>query len=91
MIYDDDGQLMVGSFMDYDLPKADSVPSIEAVMVNNPSVHGPFGARGVGEPPMTAGPAVIVNAIKDATGVRLTEVPVRSEVLWKAMQGNGQN
>ncbi|MBI1881891.1 MAG: molybdopterin-dependent oxidoreductase, partial [Chloroflexi bacterium] len=86
MLYDDDGQLLTGSFMDYAVPKIDSVPSIEAVLVTNPSPLGPFGARGVGEPPITAGPAAIANAIKDAVGVRLTELPLRSEIVWKALQ-----
>jgi CO/xanthine dehydrogenase Mo-binding subunit len=55
-------------------------------LVTNPSPFGPFGARGVGEPPITAGPAAIANAIRDAVGVRITELPLRSETVWKALQ-----
>lgn len=90
MVYSDEGQLLAGTFMDYDIPKAGAVPNIEAVLVHNPSPLGPFGMRGVGEPPITAGPAAIANAIKDATGVRITQVPIRSERLWQALQANGQ-
>jgi CO/xanthine dehydrogenase Mo-binding subunit len=87
MLYDDEGQLLTGSLMDYAVPKFDSVPGVEAVLVNNPSPLGPFGARGVGEPPITAGPAAIANAIRDAVGVRLTDLPLRSERVWQALQG----
>lgn len=86
MIYDDEGQLLTGSLMDYDLPKANVTPSVEAVLVHNPSPYSPFGLRGVGEPPITAGAAALANAVRDATGVRLTEVPIRSERLWQALR-----
>jgi CO/xanthine dehydrogenase Mo-binding subunit len=86
LLYDEEGQLITGSFMDYAVPKMDQVPHIEAVLLTNPSPTGPFGARGVGEPPITAGPAVIANAIRDAVGVRLTELPLRSETVWQALQ-----
>ncbi len=85
MVYDEYGQLLTASFMDYNLPSFDQVPDIEAVLVENPSPHGPFGARGVGEPPITAGAAAIANAIRDATGVRVSELPVRAETLWRAL------
>lgn len=86
MVYDEYGQLLTASFMDYNLPQFDQVPDIETVLVETRSPHGPFGARGVGEPPITAGAAAIANAVRDATGVRVTQVPIRAEVLWKAMQ-----
>ena len=85
MAFDDEGQLLSGSFMDYALPRFDTVPTIETVMVEVPSPHGPFGARGIGEPPIIAGAAALVNAIRDATGVRVTELPVKNETLWQAM------
>jgi CO/xanthine dehydrogenase Mo-binding subunit len=89
MVYDEYGQLLTASFMDYTLPQFDQVPDIETVLVENPSPMGPFGARGVGEPPITAGAAAIANAVRDATGVRITQTPIRPEVLWKAMHENG--
>lgn len=90
MYYDEYGQLLTATFMDYDMPKANDVPTIETILVYNPSPHGPFGARGVGEPPITAGAAAIANAIRDATGVRITQLPIRPEVLWQALHANGQ-
>jgi len=85
MVYDEYGQLLTGSFMDYDLPKIDGVPAIEAILVENRSPHGPFGARGIGEPPITAGAAALANAIRDAVGARVTETPIRAELLWRAL------
>jgi CO/xanthine dehydrogenase Mo-binding subunit len=90
MLYDESGQLLTGSFMDYDVPKAETLPSFEAVLVQNPSPYGPFGARGVGEPPITAGAAAIANAIRDATGVRVDSLPIRPETLWRALQEDDQ-
>jgi CO/xanthine dehydrogenase Mo-binding subunit len=86
MIYDENGQLLTGSFMDYDIPKIDTVPSVEAILVENPSAHGPCGSRGIAEPPIIAGPAALANAIRDAADVRLDEIPIRSEAVWRAMK-----
>jgi CO/xanthine dehydrogenase Mo-binding subunit len=92
MVYDESGELLTSTFMDYDIPKATAVPEIEAVLVHNPSPIGPFGARGIGEPPITAPAAAIGNAIKDATGVRIKELPLRAETVWRALHGgNGQS
>jgi CO/xanthine dehydrogenase Mo-binding subunit len=89
MVYDEHGQLLTGTFMDYDIPKMDTVPPVETILVQNPSPHGPFGARGIGEPPITAGAAALANAVRDAIGVRVTETPIRAETLWRAMH-NGE-
>jgi CO/xanthine dehydrogenase Mo-binding subunit len=77
--------------MDYDIPKIDTVPTLETILVQNPAPDGPFGARGIGEPPITAGAAALANAVRDATGVRVTETPIRSEALWRAMHENGSS
>ncbi|MBT5793920.1 MAG: xanthine dehydrogenase family protein molybdopterin-binding subunit [Deltaproteobacteria bacterium] len=83
MLYDDEGQLLTGSFMEYDFPKADCVPSIETILIENPSPNGPFGVRGIGEPPIIPVGAAIANAVNDAIGVRCTELPIPSEILWQ--------
>jgi CO/xanthine dehydrogenase Mo-binding subunit len=72
--------------MDYCLPRADQLPTFETIMINNPSPYGPFGARGVGEPPITAGAAAIANAVRDAVGARINQLPINDEVVWKALQ-----
>jgi CO/xanthine dehydrogenase Mo-binding subunit len=90
MVYDDHGQLLSGSLMDYSLPRADMVPAIESILVQVPSEMGPFGSRGVGEPPIVPGAGALANAIYDATGVRLSELPIREATLWNALQQNTQ-
>ena len=85
MEYDGEGQLVTASLMDYALPKAGMIPPIEVVLVQLPSVHGAYGAKGVGEPPAIPGPATIANAIRDAAGVRVTEIPIKPQVLARAL------
>jgi CO/xanthine dehydrogenase Mo-binding subunit len=88
MRYDEHGQLLTATFMDYDIPKAGSLPMIDTVLVENRSPNGPYGARGIGEPPITAGAAAIANAVKAATGARITEIPIRAESVWQALHGS---
>jgi CO/xanthine dehydrogenase Mo-binding subunit len=86
MVYDENGQLLTGSFMDYAVPRINTVPEVETVLVENPSTYGTFGARGIGEPPIIAGAAAAANAIFDATGVRLTNLPMQGKALWQKLQ-----
>src|SRR4029077_19010746 len=82
LVYDGDGQLRTGSFLDYDLPSADQLPDIDVQLIEVPSAVGPLGAKGVGEPPAVPGPAAITNAISRATGVRVRSLPIdRSELV----------
>jgi CO/xanthine dehydrogenase Mo-binding subunit len=81
MSYDDDGQLLSATLMDYALPQVDVAPPIDTVMVEVPSDHGPFGAKGVGEPPVVGVPAAVANAVADATGRRFTELPITRDVI----------
>ncbi len=85
MIYDADGQLLTATLMDYALPKATMIPPIETVLVEVPSEHGAYGSKGIGEPPAIPGPATVANAIRDAAGVRVTRLPIRPEVLARAL------
>ncbi len=75
------GQLQDASLADYDLPLASDLPPIRVAMVEVPSPIGPFGAKGVGEPPAIPGAATVANAIRDAGGPRLTSVPIRPQQL----------
>ncbi len=75
MAWDGGGQLRNGSFIDYGLPSIDQVPDIGVELVEVPSPFGPFGAKGVGEPPAVPGPAAIASAISAACGLRLTDMP----------------
>jgi CO/xanthine dehydrogenase Mo-binding subunit len=81
MRWDADGQLRNASFLDYALPSIDQVPEIQVSFVEVPSAAGPFGAKGVGEPPAVPGPAAVANAVFRATGCRLTSLPIDPEAL----------
>jgi CO/xanthine dehydrogenase Mo-binding subunit len=85
LAWDDDGQLKTASFVDYGLPSIDQVPAIGVELIEIPSPFGPFGAKGVGEPPAVPGPAAIANAIRAASGVRLKEMPAHYGPLVKSM------
>jgi CO/xanthine dehydrogenase Mo-binding subunit len=85
MVLDGEGRVQTGSLLDYALPTAMKVPSIETVLLEIPSRSGPFGVRGVGEPPVIPGAAAIGNAIRDAAGVRLTEIPMTAEKVHRAI------
>lgn len=79
MAYDDRGQLLTGTLQEYNVPSADQMAEkVETVIVEVPSDHGPYGARGVGEPPVIATAAAVANAIADATGRRITDLPMTS-------------
>jgi CO/xanthine dehydrogenase Mo-binding subunit len=87
--YDESGQLITGSLMDYVLPRTTNIPPIETVLVEIASMHGPFGAKGVGEPPAIPGAATIRNAIKHASGARLSTLPMRPERVLAALEARG--
>ena len=83
--YDDKGRLTNPSLLDYRKLTAADLPNIETIIVEVPSPAGPFGARGVGEPPIIPALAAIANALEDATGMRLTECPMTSERIAMAL------
>ena len=87
MTYDEDGQLLTSTLMDYALPLGKDVPTITPLVVEVPSNLGPYGARGVGEPPVVPVAAAIANAIKDAVGARVTVMPMTPERVLASMQG----
>jgi CO/xanthine dehydrogenase Mo-binding subunit len=86
LIYDEYGQLITGSFVDYGLPVAASVPSIDTEIVEVPAPEGPYGAKGVGEAPVVGVAGAVANAIAAATGgVRVRQLPMTPERVWQAM------
>jgi len=87
LAYDGHGQLRSATFLDYALPTSDQLPSFAVRLVEVPSAHGPFGARGVAEPPAIPGAAAVTNAIACATGLRICELPVTPERLAGARHG----
>jgi CO/xanthine dehydrogenase Mo-binding subunit len=85
LAYDEGGQLRTGSFVEYSMPTIDRVPPIDVEIVEVPAPDGPYGAKGVGEPPVVGVPAAVANAIAAAVGVRLRELPMTPERVWRAL------
>lgn len=74
--YDEEGSMRNASFLDYRIPTIYDVPMIETILVEVPDPGHPYGVRGVGEVPICPPPAAIANAIYDAVGVRMRELPM---------------
>jgi CO/xanthine dehydrogenase Mo-binding subunit len=85
LMFDDSGRLTNPSLLDYRKLTAADLPNLETIIVEVPAPAGPFGARGVGEPPIIPAPAAIANAIQNATGARLTELPLSPERIALAL------
>jgi carbon-monoxide dehydrogenase large subunit len=86
--YDDDGQLLTGSFTDYAMPRADDVPPLSIHTLATPSPYNILGAKGIGEAGTIGAPAAILNAAIDALrplGVRNIQMPLTSEKIWRAI------
>ena len=81
------GAVKTSSLSTYLMPLAVDLPDIENILVKVPSVDGPFGARAVAEPPGFGPPAAIANAIFDAVGVRVRELPLSGERVLAALAG----
>lgn len=85
-----DGHMQNPSFLDYRLPTALDLPMIDTCLIEVPASDGPYGVRGVGEVSIVSPPAAIANAIYRATGVRMTELPMTGERIWRAMNRREQ-
>jgi carbon-monoxide dehydrogenase large subunit len=91
--FDESGNCLGASLMDYLLPSALEVPDWETGFTVTPSPHHPIGAKGVGESATVGSPAAVVNAVMDALrpyGIRHVDMPLTPSRLWEAMRGNPQ-
>jgi CO/xanthine dehydrogenase Mo-binding subunit len=83
----EEGQLINGSFLDYQLPSVLDLPDeLIAIIVEDPHRAGPFGAKGVGETGILTTSPAIANALADATGVRLRSLPLSAERVLAALE-----
>jgi CO/xanthine dehydrogenase Mo-binding subunit len=86
LLYDDQGQLLTGTFLDYHLSMAMEMPPVQVEHVETPSPLNPLGSKGAGESGTIPAQAVLVSAIEDALaplGVRLYEFPLGPHRLWE--------
>jgi CO/xanthine dehydrogenase Mo-binding subunit len=74
-----DGKVRNANLTDYKMPTSVDAPRIRSILVECPSENGPFGAKGVGEPPVIEPPATMANAIACASGARVTTLPMTAE------------
>ena len=88
-VYDDQGQLLSGSMLDYTMPRASFFPFIELDETVTPSPVNPIGVKGVGEAGAIASTAAVANAVVDALsplGIRHLDMPYTSQTVWRAIQ-----
>ena len=92
IVYDENGQNLTSTFMDYLLPTAVETPNWETDKTCTPSPHHPLGAKGIGESATVGAPAAIANAVVDALwhlGVRNIDIPITPDKVWKVLRENG--
>jgi carbon-monoxide dehydrogenase large subunit len=90
-VYDpESGQMLSGSFMDYALPKASDLPSLDITFNGVPTAANPLGVKGSGQAGAIAAPQAVICAILDALaprGVTHIDMPATPERIWRALQG----
>jgi len=87
-VYDENGQLLSGSYMDYTMPRADDLPSFEIDRTVTACPHNPLGVKGAGEAGCIGSTPAVVNAVMDALapfGIKNLEMPLTAERVWRAM------
>ncbi len=92
VVHDADGQVLTGSFMDYQIPRADELPSLELVYRPTPSPANPLGVKGCGEAGAAGACPAVMNALVDAVwarGVRRLDMPATPERIWQALTDSG--
>jgi carbon-monoxide dehydrogenase large subunit len=90
-VYDEDGQLLTASLLDYAMPRADGLPPIIVDRTVTPSPFNPLGAKGAGEMGTIAATPTIASAVLDALapmGVRHIELPLTPEKIWQSIQAS---
>ena len=85
VVYDDSGQLVTGSYMDYCMPRADDVPSYVTTHGCTPSPNNPLGLKGCGEAGAIGAPPAVINAITDAIGTEDLQMPATPARVWAAL------
>jgi aerobic carbon-monoxide dehydrogenase large subunit len=94
IVYDRDGQLLTGSFMDYAMPRAADLPSFHTGFIATPAPSNPLGVKGGSESGTIGAPAAIGNAVIDALwhrGVRDIALPITAETVWRALKTAQEN
>ena len=88
-LYDEGGQLVTGSYMDYCMPRAGNLPFFKTEETDIPCPHNPLGMKGCGEAGAIGSPPALLNAVVDAIGVDI-DMPATPEKIWRALQSQKQ-
>jgi aerobic carbon-monoxide dehydrogenase large subunit len=86
VVYDKDGQLVTGSFMDYCMPRAENLPALKVDMTTTKAPSNPLGIKGCGEAGAIAAPVAVINAITNAIGTEDLAMPATAQTVWQALQ-----
>jgi len=81
------GQVLTGSFMDYQIPRADELPALVLETLATPAPANPLGVKGCGEAGAAGGAPAVMNALADALGGRAIDMPATPERVWRVLQG----
>ncbi len=88
VVYDDTGQLLTASYMDYCMPRADDVPAFTVTHGCTPSPNNPLGLKGCGEAGAIGSPPAVINAITDAIGTEALQMPATPAKVWAALSAS---
>jgi carbon-monoxide dehydrogenase large subunit len=87
-VYDDNGQLVTGSYMDYAMPRASDLPSFGLDTTVTPCTHNPLGVKGCGEAGAIGSPPAVINAVVNALseyGITHIDMPATPQTIWRAI------
>jgi CO/xanthine dehydrogenase Mo-binding subunit len=89
VLYDEEGRVLNPNLLDYHMPTSADLPWIETILVESTGGDVLYGAKGVGEPPIIPPVAAVANAVASAIGVRLFQLPITPERVWRALKSKG--
>ncbi len=85
------GKILNPNFLSYQIPTALDMPPVKAILVESIDPNGPFGAKGIGEPAAAPTAPAIANAVFDAIGVRIKELPITPDKILAALKAKENN
>jgi len=84
--FSEDGRLLTNTFTDYKVPTIADIPELKPIIIENAQEDGPYGARGVAEHPMLSIPSAVGNAVQDAIGIHIKEMPIIPERIYEYIE-----
>ena len=85
-----EGKIQTPSFAEYLIPTSLDAPEVRTIVLESGDGLGPFGAKGIGEPSVNSVAPAIANAVYDAVGVRIHDLPITAEKIFKALRSKGK-